>query len=255
MREHIIGVSVSAITVEHEMAIITVRANSLKFLPTTPPIKTRGIKTMIRAILVDITAPVISPMLSMAALKGFLPSSICLVVFSRTTIASSTRKPTESVRAIRDRLSKLKCLVSMTAKVAHSVRGRTIAGMMVSFNLPRKRKITRITKIRAMTIVVFTSFIDSRIVSDLSYRISTLTDPGISSLSFAKVSRTFFERATVLAPAALEIATTTTPDCIGSSGFGEYITFILSFWSESMLPPKSLILTGAPSTYFMISSS
>ena len=76
MREHIIGVRVSAITVEQEIAMMTVIANSLKFLPTTPPMKTSGIKTMIRAILVEMTAPVISPILSMAAMRGFLPCSI-----------------------------------------------------------------------------------------------------------------------------------------------------------------------------------
>ena len=116
----------------------------------------------------DITAPVISPILSMAAIRGFLPISICLVVFSRTTIASSTRKPTDSVRAMSDRLSSVKFSASITAKVAQIVRGSTMLGMIVSLSLPRNRNITRMTSIRAITMVVFTSFMDFIIVTALS---------------------------------------------------------------------------------------
>ena len=85
--------------------------------------------------------------------------------------------------------------------------------------------------------------------------ISTFIDPGISFFRLARVLRTVAERATVFAPPALEIATTTTPPSMGSSGFPEYITFMLSFSRESTALPTSLMYTGAPSIYFMMRSS
>ena len=41
------------------------------------------------------------------ASSGSLPISTCLKMFSSITIASSTTKPTERIRAIIDRLSRL----------------------------------------------------------------------------------------------------------------------------------------------------
>ena len=43
---------------------------------------------------------------SAACIRGF-PISMCRTMFSSMTIASSTTKPTESVSAISDRLSRL----------------------------------------------------------------------------------------------------------------------------------------------------
>ena len=42
-----------------------------------------------------------------AAWNGFSPSSIWRVIFSSITIASSTTKPTEMVKAMSERLSRL----------------------------------------------------------------------------------------------------------------------------------------------------
>ena len=44
---------------------------------------------------------------SNAATIGVLPISMCRTMFSSMTMASSTTKPTERVRAINDRLSRL----------------------------------------------------------------------------------------------------------------------------------------------------
>ncbi len=44
---------------------------------------------------------------SMAAAKGSIPSSRWRVMFSMTTMASSTTKPVEMVSAISERLSRL----------------------------------------------------------------------------------------------------------------------------------------------------
>ena len=118
--------------------------------------------------LVEMTVPVISSMLLMAATRGFWPDWIWRTVFSKTTIASSTRKPMERVRLIRERLSRLNPANNMTRKVPKSVTGRTLAGTMVSDTRPRKRKMIMTTRKRAMTMVVCTSLIDSWIWSALS---------------------------------------------------------------------------------------
>ena len=57
-------------------------------------------------------------------------------------MASSTTKPTAMVRAISDRLSRLKCSASITAAVASSASGITALGISVARTSRRNRKIT-----------------------------------------------------------------------------------------------------------------
>jgi len=79
--------------------------NSLNVLPTTPCIKTIGIKTMAKEIVIEIMDGVISFALLIEALNGSSPFSMCRVVFSSTTIESSTMKPMARIIAIKDKLS------------------------------------------------------------------------------------------------------------------------------------------------------
>ncbi len=64
-------------------------------------------KTAISETLMEKTVKPISWAPFSAAAKGSMPSSRWRVMFSMTTMASSTTKPVEMVSAISDRLSRL----------------------------------------------------------------------------------------------------------------------------------------------------
>ena len=64
-------------------------------------------KTAIRLRLIDTTVKPISRAPSSAAAFGAMPRSTWRVMFSSTTMASSTTKPVATVIAISDRLSML----------------------------------------------------------------------------------------------------------------------------------------------------
>ena len=64
-------------------------------------------KTAMSEMLIDTTVKPISFAPSSAASSGCMPFSRCRVMFSITTMASSTTKPVATVSAISDRLSRL----------------------------------------------------------------------------------------------------------------------------------------------------
>jgi hypothetical protein len=66
-----------------------------------------GMNTATSEVLIDRTVKPISRAPRSAAAIGDNPSSRYRVMFSSTTMASSTTKPTAIVSAIRDRLSRL----------------------------------------------------------------------------------------------------------------------------------------------------
>ncbi len=68
---------------------------------------TSGMKTAASEIVIDRIVKLISLALSIAACQAFSPCSMRRTVFSRNTIASSTRNPIASVSAISERLSRL----------------------------------------------------------------------------------------------------------------------------------------------------
>ena len=115
---------------------------------------------------------------SYAACMGFFPISMCRTMFSSITIASSTTKPTESVSAISDRLSRLYPSKYITANVPTSEHGSARLGIIVAERLRRKMKMTSTTSATVIIIVSFTSCTDSRIVSARSLRTSSETDAG-----------------------------------------------------------------------------
>jgi DDE superfamily endonuclease len=75
-------------------------------------------------------------------------------MFSSITMASSTTNPTDSSKAISDRLFRLKFNRYMTANVPTIENGRAIAGIIVAEPLRRNRKITRITTTSVATMVI-----------------------------------------------------------------------------------------------------
>src|SRR5512146_177736 len=99
-------------------------------------------------------------------------------MFSSMTMASSTTKPTDRVRAMRLMLFTEKPRAYMAAKVPIMESGSAREGITVAERLRRKRKITMITSAMVRIRVNLTSFTDSRIVVDRSNRTLRLTVAG-----------------------------------------------------------------------------
>ena len=101
------GVSVSETKPDTRMDAEIVTANSWKSRPSRPPMNSTGMKTATSEMVIDRIVKPISREPSRAASSAGLPISMCRWMFSSMTMASSTTKPTESVSAISDRLSRL----------------------------------------------------------------------------------------------------------------------------------------------------
>ena len=97
-RAHIIGVSVSEITSDKTSETLTATANSRNILPTYPPMKNSGMNTAISDSVIETMVKPISREPFSAASIGLRPSSRWRTMFSITTTASSTTKPTAIVK-------------------------------------------------------------------------------------------------------------------------------------------------------------
>ena len=87
--------------------ITIVSENSRKMRPMSPLMNTRGMKTAASESVMARMVKLISLAEFNDASKAFCPSSISRTVFSRNTMASSTRNPMARVKAISERLSRL----------------------------------------------------------------------------------------------------------------------------------------------------
>ena len=101
--------------------------------------------TAISDMLMENTVKPISRAPTSAALNGGIPLSRWRVMFSITTIASSTTNPVAMVSAISDRLSRLKLSRYITANVPISETGTATLGMSVARGLRRKMNTTSTT--------------------------------------------------------------------------------------------------------------
>jgi hypothetical protein len=99
---------------------------------------TSGMKTAASESVIDRIVKEISPALLNVALRMDSPCSARRTTFSKNTIASSTRKPMASVRAINVRLLMEKFNMYITATVSSSDIGSATAGINVSVARPRK---------------------------------------------------------------------------------------------------------------------
>src|SRR5664280_3267724 len=169
-RLHSIGVRVTETTPEIRMATQMVIANSLNKRPSTPPMNSTGMNTAASESFIDTMVKPISPEPLSAACKGGSPISMCRTMFSSMTMASSTTNPMERIRAIMERLSRLKSSRYITAKVPTMEKGSAMLGMMVADKFRRNRKITITTSDSVRTMVNSTSVYDSRMVSERSER-------------------------------------------------------------------------------------
>ena len=103
-----IGVSVSETKPETRIATPMVTANSWNSRPISPPMNSTGMNTAASEMVIetngeaDLPRAAGGPPASPAS-----PFSMWRTMFSSITIASSTTKPTDSVSAMSDRLSRL----------------------------------------------------------------------------------------------------------------------------------------------------
>ena len=89
------------------IATLTVTANSRIKRPTMPDIKRIGRNTAISDTVIEMMVNATSRRPSTADCRRDLPISRCRTMFSMTTMASSTTKPTAIARPMIDRLSRL----------------------------------------------------------------------------------------------------------------------------------------------------
>ena len=127
-----------------------------------------GMKTTASEMVIERTVKPISRDPFKEASSALSPVSIRRMMFSTTTMASSTTNPIERVMAMRERVFRVKPKAFITAKVPISESGTTRLGMIVVFSERRKRKMTAMTRKIVRTMVICTSVIDSRMNSDWS---------------------------------------------------------------------------------------
>ncbi|MNL56927.1 hypothetical protein D3C87_1804510 [compost metagenome] len=133
------GVRVKEMTPESRMAPVSVRANSLNRRPTMPLMNRMGMNTATsETVMARMVKPISFEPLRAAA-RGCSPCSTWRTMFSSMTMASSTTKPVASVRAISERLSRLKPSSRMIANVATIDAGRARLGMRVARAVRRKK--------------------------------------------------------------------------------------------------------------------
>ena len=175
-------------------------ANSRKSRPRIPPIKRTGIKTATNDTVIETIVKPISREPFSAASITLSPVSIRRTMFSSITTASSTTKPTHSVRAINERLSRLNFSRYIAAKVPTIDVGSASVGIIVARTFLRNRKITMTTSAIASSKENCTSFTELRIEIERSFNTSRLTEAGNCSRNCGISARMASTTATVLVP-------------------------------------------------------
>ena len=107
--------------------------------PTTPSISSSGMNAAMSDAVIDMTVKVTSFAPFMAAAWGGVPASMWRTMLSVTTMASSTTRPTERVRASRVMLSSDKPRAYMAAKVVTIETGMVTLGLKVVARRPMPR--------------------------------------------------------------------------------------------------------------------
>ncbi len=160
------GARVKATKVDKMMVVTRDIPNSLNILPTSPGIKDIGRIVTTKTIVVAITAKPISLLPLIAAINGFSPISNLLMIFSNTTIESSTTNPMAKTKPKSVRVLSEKPSNDMTKKEETIAIGIVNAGISVALPEPTKKKITNNTTAIEINNAEVTSLIDSSINSE-----------------------------------------------------------------------------------------
>ena len=102
-----IGTSVSETNAEATIASETITANSWNSRPITPGMKKIGMNTATSELEIEMMVKPTSREPRSAAWNGGSPASTWRMMFSSMTIASSTTRPTASVRPSSEMLSRV----------------------------------------------------------------------------------------------------------------------------------------------------
>jgi len=127
-------------------------------------------------------------------------------MFSTTTMASSTTKPTAIVSAISDRLSRLKLSRYIAAQDPSSASGTVMLGMSVAQKLRRNRRMTSTTRAIVSPSVNSTSATEARMVVVRSRMVFTSIAGGIRAVSCGSWSLIWSTVSMTLAPGCLKTA-------------------------------------------------
>ncbi len=206
---HIIGVVVSETTSEISTDTDSVTPNSRNSRPAWPPMNSSGMNTAISDRLIDSTVKPTSLAPTSAAWKRSMPCSMWRLVFSSTTMASSTTKPVATVSAIRLRLSRLKLSRYITPKVPSSDTTVAMAGTIVARRLCRNSPTTSTTSATEMMSVTSTSRSEERMELVLSEATCSSMSAGSCALSSGTSARTPSTVVITLAPGCFVMITTT----------------------------------------------
>ena len=206
---HSIGVVVSEITSEIITAADSVTANSRNSRPTWPPMNSSGMNTATSDRLMDSTVKPTSCAPSSAAFTRSMPASTWRLVFSSTTMASSTTKPVATVSAISDRLLSEKPSRYITPKVPSSDTTVATAGTMVARTLRRNTETTRTTSRIEIINVISISCSDARMELVRSDATCMRTSCGNWACSCGSSARTPSTVSMTLAPGWLVTSTIT----------------------------------------------
>src|SRR5579864_7490946 len=158
---HIVGVVVNETTSDTPIATLKVTANSRKSLTTIPPIISKGMNTATSDVLIDSTVNPISAAPLNVACTTPIPCSTYRVMFSSTTMASSTTNPVEMASAIRDKLSRLYPSRYITPNVPTRESGTAILGMIVARTVRKKTNTTMMTSAMEISSVRSISLTDA----------------------------------------------------------------------------------------------
>ena len=169
------------------MAVDRVRANSRNILPTMPPISRIGRKTAIREMLIENTVKPTSRTPTRAASKRLIPCSRWRVMFSSTTMASSTTKPVETVRAISDRLSREKPSRYITPRVPSRETVTATAGTRLAAPERRKTATTATTRMTAISRLRSTSAREARMEVVRSTTVSIWISAGMAAATCGRI--------------------------------------------------------------------
>ncbi len=194
------GVVVSDTTSEIMTAADKVMANSRNSRPTCPSMNNSGMNTATSDRLIDSTVKPTSRAPCSAAAMRSMPASMWRVVFSSTTMASSTTKPVATVSAIRLRLLRLNPSRYMMAKVPSSDTTVATAGITVARALRRNSPTTSTTSAMEAISVNSISRSDARMELVLSDATAMWMSCGSCACSSGSRARTPSTVSMMLAP-------------------------------------------------------
>ena len=192
------GESERAFMVEKITDTDIVTANCWNNLADIPPEKEIGMNTANSTMVVAMIGEVTFLIASSVASAGLIPRSIFACDASTTTIASSTTSPTESTSPSSETIFMVKPSSGNIINVPMIDTGMAIRGISVALQLCRKRKMMRITNMRAMIKVSNISRIPAEMLFVPSTKTSNSTPSGIRSAIVAIFSLTALPRATAL---------------------------------------------------------